>query len=583
MPVFAVLALAAVCLPTIVRAEDAAAPARAVRLSSVEGQVQISQGGQLLADQALANTPLFEGTQVTTGDDGKVEIQFEDGSVARLSPDSSLTLTTLRGQGSSGEAEILLESGLAYFELQDGAQDGPIRVHFGDALATTTGFTVIRVRIDNSPGELAVFSGNAHLERGNAFAVDLHGGQSLVLNGSDLTRYNLAESIEPDSWDAWNSDRDQALTEVAAQQTGAASNFVSNDSNNPAWSDLDANGNWYNVPGQGYIWSPFAASSAGWDPYGCGRWMWTPRYGYIFVSCESWGYMPYQCGSWNYYQSFGWGWGPGSGGCNPWWGGGSYWGGGNIGSGPAGYRPIQRPDPPRHPVGRMPHPIVPISRRPFDGPGGLPVRARNTPVNIGGQSIEPLRPMPSRAGLDRQNPGRGAGGVIDPPRSGFRSGNGGQPPVYGVSRPGYTSPRSTPGGSGTSMPSRTFNTGGAPGGSQPSQPTHSTGWFHPSQPSQPSTGTRSSGGTYGGGGGGSSHSSGGVYSGGGGGSSHSSGGGSSSGGSSHSGGGYSGGGGSSSGGGGGHSGGGGGSSSGGGGGGHSGGGGGGSSSGGGHH
>jgi hypothetical protein len=31
-------------------------------------------------------------------------------------------------------------------------------------------------------------------------------------------------------------------------------------------------------------------------PYGNGYWMWTPRFGYIWVSGYSWGYMPYQCG-----------------------------------------------------------------------------------------------------------------------------------------------------------------------------------------------------------------------------------------------------------------------------------------------
>ena len=286
------------------------AQAGAARLSSVEGQVRLSQGGQVIADPAVINAPLFAGTRVETGDDGKAEIQFDDGSVARLSPDSALTLTSVGGQGG---AAIVLEGGLGYFELQGGGQGGQMRVTFGDSVATATGFTVMRIKMDNPPGEVAVFSGNAHLERGNSLAVDLHGGESVTLNATDPSQYNLAETIEPDSWDAWNSDRDQALNAEAADQTGAANNFVNNNAPNPAWNDLDANGNWYNVPGQGYIWSPYEASDAGWDPYGNGNWMWTPGYGYIFVSGYPWGYMPYQCGMWNYYDGFGWGWAPGMG------------------------------------------------------------------------------------------------------------------------------------------------------------------------------------------------------------------------------------------------------------------------------
>ena len=230
-----------------------------------------------------------------------------------------LTLTALRGQGETGDTEITLETGLGYFELRGAGQPGQggTRITFGDSVVTAGGFTVMRINLDNPPGELAVFSGNAHMERGSATAADLHGGESVVLSGSDPSRYDLSESVEPDSWDAWNSDRDQMLAAEGSSRTAATQGFA--DNSNPAWNDLDANGAWYNVPGQGNIWSPYDASGAGWDPFGNGNWMWTPQYGYGWVSGYSWGYLPYQCGNWNFYDGFGWGWAPGMGGCAPWW------------------------------------------------------------------------------------------------------------------------------------------------------------------------------------------------------------------------------------------------------------------------
>ena len=190
-----------------------------MRLSYVDGQVTLAQGGQVLAQQAVANAPLLEGMQLTTADSGKAEIQFEDGSVARLSPDSSLTLQVLQGAGTTANAVLVLNSGLAYFEFQGGGQAGQMSVQFGDSQVTTSGFTVLRVSMDNPPGEVAVFSGNAHLESaGGNVATDLHGGESITLNGANPANYQLAESIEPDSWDAWNSDRDQAMTAEAASQ-----------------------------------------------------------------------------------------------------------------------------------------------------------------------------------------------------------------------------------------------------------------------------------------------------------------------------------------------------------------------------
>jgi hypothetical protein len=429
------LALGAQVLAPALRADDAGPAARAVRLSSVDGQVQLSKGNQVLADGAVANTPLFEGTRVTTGDDGRAEIQFEDGSVARLSPNSSLTLTVLRGAGGNGEAEIALEGGLGYFELQGGGQSGAMRVKFADSVATATGFTVLRINLDAPPGELAVFSGNAHLERGSALMVDLHGGESLALSANDVSRYTLNETIEPDSWDSWNSDRDQVLTSESAAKTGATQNYAQGA--NPAWNDLDANGNWYDVPGQGAIWSPYEASNAGWDPYGNGNWMNQPGYGYTWISGNPWGYMPYQCGMWNWYDSFGWGWAPGMGGCNPWWGGGMGYFGPNIGAGYGGYRPPLRPHPPRRPLSGAG--MIAVNRRAASGMGALPLRDKTSVVQIAGHTVQPMRPLSPRPQYDHSASGFVNRTVVSHVGSVPATGQGRVAgPTFGASRAGST-------------------------------------------------------------------------------------------------------------------------------------------------
>ena len=367
---------------------------RAARLSDVEGQVQLTQGNQVLASQAPINAPLFEGTQITTTEDGRAEVQFDDGSVARVSPNSSITLSTLRQQAGVPDTEVIANGGLTYFEIQNSTQPGSFRVRFGDNVATASGFTILRLNLDTPPGELAVFSGNAQLNGTNSLVADLHGGQSLKLSADTPGNYTANDILEPDSWDAWNSDRDQALTAQEAQQTAATGSVP--DSSNPAWSDLDANGNWYDVPGQGYVWSPNEAENANWDPYGSGSWMWTPGYGYVWASGEPWGFMPYAYGSWGYYSGIGWGWAPGFGG--PWWGGGIFII--NIHNAPNRYFPPQRPRggpvPPAsvHVAGGkyQPYPIVNVSRG-NGGVHGAPVRVRNGPVTVAGNTVTPLQPV----------------------------------------------------------------------------------------------------------------------------------------------------------------------------------------------
>jgi hypothetical protein len=501
----AAFALGAGLLPAAAWADDAAQTARALRLSSVDGQVRLLQGGQALADQAVANTPLFEGTTVATEEDGRAEIQLEDGSVARLSPDSVLTLSVLRGQGAAGLAEITLVSGLGYFEIQGEGQAATIRIRFGDSVVTASGYTVLRIDLDNPPGELAVFSGNAHLERGTALTVDLHGGQSVALSGADATRYDLADSIEPDSWDSWNSDRDQVLSAEVASKTGAASGYA--DSGNPAWSDLDANGSWYSVPGQGNIWSPYAAASPGFDPYGSGYWMWTPRFGYLWISGYSWGYLPFQCGAWDYFDSFGWGWMPGTGGCMPWWGSG--YAGPNIGVGYGGYRPPIPPRP-RPPIGHgtrfAAYPLVAVTRHSAAAGNALPLRDGRSPVMIAGQMIQPIHPLNPRPVYERsvspyanRTVYSGAGsGAYPGAYSGARTTGGQARPAgstYGASRPG-SSASSSAARSSNSSHSAPAASHGSSGGSSAS---HSPG-----------------GGGFSGGGGGASHAGGGGVSSGGG-------------------------------------------------------------------
>jgi hypothetical protein len=430
------------------RADDAgggdgagAGSARAVRLSSVDGKVQVSQGESVLADHAVANTPLFEGTQVSTGEDGRAEIQFEDGSVARIPPDSSLTLSVLK----PGDTEMTLDSGMGYFELQDGGQASPMRVRFGGNVVTVSGFTVLRVKLDQEPGDLAVFSGNAHIDGTNGASMDVRGGESLALNN-----LNISRAIEPDSWDGWNSDRDQALTTADVGSTQAANDLPNSD--NPAWNDLNSNGQWYNVPDQGYVWSPYEAANSGWDPYGSGYWMWTPNYGYMWVSGYTWGYMPYQCGAWNWYSAFGWGWAPGA--CNPWWGSGGWFF--NVGYLPVWYRlPVRphpiRPRPTPQPITGRPIIKTPIGTRPFapiitvrreepGGPGILPPRAVGHPIQIGGVAAQPLKPTKPPEGF-RARPVTGGPVMGSPVRTFTLGGTAGGP-----SRPGYV-PSPTGGGS----------------------------------------------------------------------------------------------------------------------------------------
>jgi hypothetical protein len=316
---------------------------RAVRLSNVVGSVQILAGTETQFAQAYPNMPLMQGSTLKTGEDGRAEIELEDGSMIRLTPNSSVAMTVL-GRNSQGNSktEVDLLSGLSYVEMK-GTANQRFVVHFNGNEVISPVPVKFRVKLDANPVEFAVLDGSAHLSNGTAYAVDVHANETVRFDSVDGTRYLLAQGIDPDSWDQWNVDRDQAMNQMAAQETREA--IGSGNVGAAGVSDLDYYGNWYSSNGTSF-WVPDGAGS-GWDPYGSGYWGYygagAGSGGYLWISGYPWGWLPYQCGTWNYFNGFNsWGWIPAGGCWNGWHGG---YPGVGIGNTPPRYRRLPRPNP----------------------------------------------------------------------------------------------------------------------------------------------------------------------------------------------------------------------------------------------
>ena len=229
------------------------------RVSFVQGSVQLLAGQGANFQQAVINMPVLDGSRLQTGGDGQVEVEFGDGSVARLTPNSVLQFDHL------GQDRVQLEqvSGLAYYEFNVGDGHPPFSVQFANVSVQPTANTIVRMGLD-AGWEVAVVSGSVSVQGQGFPAVAVAENQS-IRSGADNSGapYTVAQGINGDSWDNWNQDRDQAIAQEASQQTP-----VRDDSANPQnenWNDLDADGNWYPVEGAGNVWVP-AGVGPGWDP-----------------------------------------------------------------------------------------------------------------------------------------------------------------------------------------------------------------------------------------------------------------------------------------------------------------------------
>ncbi len=78
----------------------------------------------------------------------------------------------------------------------------------------------------------------------------------------------------------------------------------------PEFSELAEFGNWISYK-NGHVWLP-RNTTADWRPYTVGRWAFTKRYGWVWVSDEPFGWATYHYGRWGYERDIGWYWVQGS-------------------------------------------------------------------------------------------------------------------------------------------------------------------------------------------------------------------------------------------------------------------------------
>ena len=78
--------------------------ARIVRLSQVDGDVQIDRNLGQGYEKAFLNLPVTEGAKLRTGQDARAEVEFDDGSTLRLTPGSVLEFPELTRHDSGARA-----------------------------------------------------------------------------------------------------------------------------------------------------------------------------------------------------------------------------------------------------------------------------------------------------------------------------------------------------------------------------------------------------------------------------------------------------------------------------------------------
>jgi len=291
-------------LPITLIAQQPVSHVRVVRLSYVSGTVGVKRSGATGWSKALVNTPVQEGFEISTSVDSFAEVEFENGSTARLGELSHLVFDQLALDAQGDKLNrMTFEQGYATFHFLPEKHDS-YSVKVADATLTPSGKSVFRTDFDRGHVRVEVFNGSVQVVARSG-SEKLGKDKTLEYDtGTTEVAFDTHRGMVKDSWDKWTEARDSQASLALSDQAVAAHGPVY------GWSDLDTYGEWAMFPGFGYGWSPFAPM--GWSPYGMGMWGWYPGMGYTWISNEPWGWLPYHYGMWNFSPDFGWFWIPGN-------------------------------------------------------------------------------------------------------------------------------------------------------------------------------------------------------------------------------------------------------------------------------
>jgi len=284
--------------------------ARAVRLSDVQGEVQVDRNIGQGFEKAFLNLPLTQGTKIRTLENGQAALEFEDGSTIRLPPNATLELPHLLLRDSGVKfSGVNLREGTAYVDFL-GTKDNMVELTFAREKLTLAQPAHLRIVMADVDASVAVFKGQVSIAgpKGTAEVTKNHTASFDLLDD----HYTMANDIDDYPYDSW--DKQQAQY----QQRYGDKSYASYSPEAYGSEDLNYYGSFFSVPGYGTLWQPYFAG-AGWDPFMNGAWAYYPGSGYGWVSAYPWGWTPYHCGSWTFLQMYGWAWQPSAGCAGGWY------------------------------------------------------------------------------------------------------------------------------------------------------------------------------------------------------------------------------------------------------------------------
>ena len=272
--------------------------ARIIRLSLVQGDVRFAReshgdpldGSKTAWESAELNLPIRQGYVLAT-DQGRAEVEFENGAMAFLKENTVLEFYDLSLHDGARTTRLVLRQGSASFYVNPASEDY-FSVTGGDFTVEANGRSSFR--LDNYDDGSAVQTLKGHVTVVHRDKTSrLAKGQSLSIKAEDESSLDIGRLAEEDDFDRWVSGRIDSV----ATATNAALQYTNSPYYTSGFADLYTYGAFSSCGGYGLGWRPFGVG-AGWSPFSTGQWMWDTGFGWTWMSSQPWGWAPYHYGGW---------------------------------------------------------------------------------------------------------------------------------------------------------------------------------------------------------------------------------------------------------------------------------------------
>ena len=178
-----------------------------LRISLIDGDVQIRTEDTGDWVPASVNMPLRDGDRIWVPEGGRAELQLRDGTYLRLDEQSGLDILTLEKDSS----QFYLNEGHAYANFR-GREDSLLQID--TPLSSIRAYDLSIFRIDISDGrsysDLCIQAVRL-MQKAKSGRTTVRSGYTLTLK--EETYAELSPLGPPDEWERWNRERDRRVAE----------------------------------------------------------------------------------------------------------------------------------------------------------------------------------------------------------------------------------------------------------------------------------------------------------------------------------------------------------------------------------